>query len=351
MRYLVPILLMASVACTHAPTKVTIVPPPGLTEAPAGYDLATNGIVDQIRHDADRIQFEEDAGDELGPVFNHRSCLDCHSNPVTGGNSQVFEHRTNVGAFLVHDQAIPRTQQQVAPVGSVNALRSSLNLFGDGFVEQVPDSLLRYIASVNGGQYVVVASTTGPHVGRFGHKDQEANLLDFAGDADFNEKGVGNRLHPDPQNGIEDQEPTCLGGGEDIDCYARFMRALKAPPRGPINGEVTAGGVIFMHIGCGLCHVPTLYTGLNVFHPFGDFLLHNINTGDHVAQGDAPADKIRTAPLWGLRVKSRFLHDGRVFDIPSAVLAHGHEAKRARNQFKRLNAADRAAVLAFLESL
>jgi CxxC motif-containing protein (DUF1111 family) len=353
---LVIALLVFTLACVKRPTQVVVPIPPGLTEAPTGYDTLTNGFTTQAQHNADRAQFEEDAGDELGPLFNHRSCLDCHSNPVSGGNSQVFEHRTNVGAFLVHDQAIPGTQQQVAPEGSVNALRSSLNLFGDSLVEQVPDSLLRYLSTVNGGEYVIVGTVNGPRVGRFGHKDQHANLLDFAGDADFNEKGVGNRLHPDPVNGIEDQQsgsttgckdPNC----EDIDFYASFMRGIKAPPRGTIDAQVTAGGVVFMRIGCGLCHVPTLYTEQYVFHPFGDFLLHDVATGDSVAQGDAPANKIRTAPLWGLRVKSRFLHDGRMFDIPSAIRAHGNEANRARDRFQGLNKADHDAIIAFLNSL
>jgi hypothetical protein len=349
-------LLVFTLACAKRPMQVVVPIPPGLTEAPTGYDTLTNGFTTQVQHDADRAQFEEDAGDELGPLFNHRSCVDCHTNPVTGGNAQVFEHRL-VDGTLVHDQAVPGTPQQVAPAGAQNALRSSLNLFGDAFVENVPDSLLRYIASVNGGEYVFV---DGGRVGRFGHKDQHADLLQFAGDADFNEKGVCNRLDSGitgcPTPIIEDQQagsttgckdPNC----EDIDFYASFMRGIKAPPRGEINAQVTAGGVVFMKIGCGLCHVPQLYTGVYRFHPFGDYLLHDVGTGDGVAQGDAPANKIRTAPLWGLRVKSRFLHGGSAFDIPSAVRAHGNEAKRARDRFRGLNKADHAAIIAFLESL
>jgi hypothetical protein len=345
-------LLVFTLACAKRPTQVVVPIPPGLTEAPTGYDTLTNGFTTQAQHDTDRAQFEENTEDGLGPVFNHRACLSCHSNPVTGGNSQVFEHRLGDGT-LIHDQAIPGTPQEVAPVGSHNALRSSVNLFGDGFVEQIPDSLLRYIASVNGGEYIFV---DGNRIGRFGHKDQHADILAFAGDAARNEVGHGNRLNPDPVNGIEDQQsgsttgckdPNC----EDIDFYASFMRGMKAPPRGMIDAQVTAGGVVFMRIGCGLCHVPTLYTQVYTFHPFGDYLLHDVGTGDGVVQGDAPANKIRTAPLWGLRVKSRFLHDGRVFDIPSTILAHGNEAKRAKNRFQGLNTADHAAIIAFLNSL
>jgi len=339
--------LSLSLGC-YGVKKVVISPPPGLTEAPSGFDNETNGFVDQARHDADRDQFEEDAGDEIGPVFNHRSCLDCHSSPVTGGYSQVFEHRIAAGARLIHDQVVPGTAQEVSPAGAHNALRASISLMGDGFVEQVPDSLLKYIASVNGGVFVLVDNG---RVGRFGHKDQHAGLFEFAGDADFNEKGVGNRVNPDPDNGIEDLEPTCLGGGEDIDCYTRFMQALKAPPRGKITDQVNQGEEVFYKIGCAFCHTPTLYTSKNVFHPYGDYLLHNIGTGDGVAQGAAPANVVRTAPLWGLRTKSRMLHDGRVFDVLAAIKAHEKEADRSEDKFERLSKKDKENLLVFLNSL
>jgi hypothetical protein len=358
MNKLVLILLpVVTLGCVHHRVSTpTIVPPPGLIEAPTGFDNDTNGFTDQVRHDADRDQFEEDAGSEIGPLFNHRSCVDCHSNPITGGNSQVFEHRL-ADATLIHDQAVG-VPQQVAPVGAFNALRSSVNLMGDGFVETVPDSLLKYIASVNGGEFIMVPSLEMPgtfHVGRFGHKDQHTSLLSFAGDADFNEKGVCNRL----VNGtsgcatptIEDPEPTCLDGGEDIDCYARFMRALKAPPRGTINDQVIAGQAVFTRLGCASCHVTTLYNDHYVFHPFGDYLLHDVGTGDGVAQAPAPANKIRTAPLWGLRVKSRFLHDGRAFDIVAAVKAHRNEAAGPAEEFKELSVSEKADIIAFLNSL
>jgi len=187
-----------------------------------------------------------------------------------------------------------------------------------------------------------------------------ATLLSFAGDADFNEKGVCNRLENGPAGCatpiIEDQQagsttgcsdPNC----EDIDFYASFMRALKAPPRGTITPQVQTGEKVFTRIGCAACHVSTLYTDRFVFHPFGDFLLHDLGTGDGVVQGGVAANLIRTAPLWGLRVKNRFLHDGRVFNVVGAVNAHKHEGARAASEFRELSSADKDAILAFLNSL
>lgn len=351
--------------CSRKPLTVNLPIPPGLPAAPTGFEFPpqTNGHEDQATMDNDRAQFEQDADlPALGPFFNNRSCLDCHSNPATGGNSALFEHRISpddpddqiASASLIHDQAVAGSPQQSAPPDAINTLRMSLSLFGDGFVEQIPDSEFMTLSAANGGQIIRVPILESPGkkgIGRFGWKDQHASLLSFAGDADFNEKGVGNRLVPDPQNGIEDNDNPTPTRPEDIDNYAEFMRSLKAPARGPITPQVTTGEKLFTQIGCALCHVPTLYTAQYQFHPFGDFLLHDIGTGDSIAQASAPANKVRTAPLWGVRVKARFLHDGRVFNLPSAIRAHRNEAKGAAHAFRKLSPGDRQAVIAFLQSL
>src|SRR5258708_35183158 len=78
----------------------------GATEAPAGMDTLTNGLVTQAVHDDDRGTFEErdDVVKGLGPVYNAQSCAECHQNPVTGGISQVSElragHNDGAGNFV-----------------------------------------------------------------------------------------------------------------------------------------------------------------------------------------------------------------------------------------------------------
>jgi CxxC motif-containing protein (DUF1111 family) len=357
--------LFPVLACYHKVATVVVTPPPGLIEAPAGFDTFTNGFADQVRHDADRVQFEEDAVlPQLGPNYNARACADCHDSPISGAGSQVFEHRIApddkddavAAATLVHDRTTNPETQQKSVFDAVNALRPSLSLMGDGFVEDVPDAELIAIAGQNHGQFIMVPVLESPgtvHVGRFGTKDQHASLLSFAADADFNEKGVENRFVKAAanSNGIEDQEPTCNDGGEDIDCYARFMRALKAPSRGNIDQIAISGEQVFNKIGCSNCHVSTLYTSKYIFHPFGDYLLHDIGTGDGIPQGDAPANKVRTQPLWGLRARPRYLHDGRAYDLQTAIAAHHNEASYARNNFNQLNKSDKADLLIFLNSL
>src|SRR5262245_26982821 len=63
--------------------------------APTGFDLQTNGFVDQATMDEARLDFTEieTPEDGLGPVFNDVACAACHQSPSTGGGSNVLELR------------------------------------------------------------------------------------------------------------------------------------------------------------------------------------------------------------------------------------------------------------------
>ena len=147
---------------------------PQSEEASAGFDNKSNGMVDDLTHQADQAKFEEIVGvaDGLGPLYNAQSCRECHQNPTSGGGSQITELRvghlgpdgrfnnpdipiargTEIirGRTLVNDRAIcpnaafPDTEiQERMPEGeSIQTMRLSLNLLGDGFVEAVPDRSL-----------------------------------------------------------------------------------------------------------------------------------------------------------------------------------------------------------------
>jgi CxxC motif-containing protein (DUF1111 family) len=84
---------------------------------------------------------------------------------------------------------------------------------------------------------------------------------------------------------------------------------------------------------------------------FSDLLLHDIGTGDGIEQGRATGNDFRTAPLWGLSRRDRFMHDARSNKIEGAIQRHGVEAKDALNGFLRLPQSDHDALLAFLDSL
>src|SRR2546429_4887103 len=120
--------------------------------------------------------------------------------------------------------------------------------------------------------------------------------------------GITSRLLPDELTTLcstvaEPNTTPDRTGLEVIDRFARFMRATKAPARDTLlarTAAARAGSALFDRIGCATCHVRTLSTaaagsainggtftippapGDKTFHPFGDFLLHNVGTGDGI---------------------------------------------------------------------
>jgi CxxC motif-containing protein (DUF1111 family) len=156
--------------------------------------------------------------------------------------------------------------------------------------------------------------------------------------------------------------------------FAEFMRSTKAPPRGPITDAVRAGARLFTEIGCETCHVGTIVTapagtvinggsytvppalGDKIIHPYSDFLLHDVGTGDGIpilptAEYASTANQIRTAPLWALRTRNRLMHDGLAFTSEEAIRRHAGQASAVTARYFRLSTEDRRRLLAFLDSL
>ena len=88
------------------------------------------------------------------------------------------------------------------------------------------------------------------------------------------------------------------------------------------------------------------------FYPYSDFLLHDMGSlGDGIAQGAAGPGEMRTAPLWGIGVRQRYLHDGRALDLYDAITAHDGEAANSRERFVALSATRQAELMEFLAGL
>jgi len=363
----------------------------------------------------DQSVFEEEEGTDsgLGPVYNARSCVDCHQNPVTGGVSQVMELRaghfdrrgnfvnpnvvindgqtTVANRSLINDRAVcPQAQELLPPSEYVRTFRLSLNTLGDGFVEAIADSTLQTIAQqqpkLSGGRIAgeaievpVLEAPGQTRVGRFGWKDQHGSLLSFASDAYINEQGVSNRLSPTDTTTVcktdtdTEDGPDSIGMA-DIDHFAQFMRGTQAPPADATimaTATAQAGQQLFSQIGCAICHVPSITTapvgtainggayavpaglGNMVIQPYSDFLLHNVGTGDGIQQ-NGPADttfKLRTPPLWGLRTHTRLMHDGGSVTLADAINRHGGEASNVIRQFHWLSWRQQNEILTFLSGL
>jgi CxxC motif-containing protein (DUF1111 family) len=158
--------------------------------------------------------------------------------------------------------------------------------------------------------------------------------------------------------GIND--PVGANGRSDIDAAADFMRLLGPPPTVLAPGSAIAGQGIFRQLNCDVCHRPTMTTRASpvaalahqVVPPYSDLLLHDMGAlADGIEQGAAGVREMKTAPLWGLRVRPRFLHDGRALTIEDAILAHSGEATPARNRFGNLDDVSRQQLIAFLKTL
>ena len=197
------------------------------------------------------------------------------------------------------------------------------------------------------------------------------SLRVFSADAYLNEMGITTPLFPDescPQGDCAslacDPIPGVDDDLEDVEAFRDFMRLLAPPPRAPwwigLADDVSPGSRLFERVGCATCHVRSLQTGSSdvralggrTFSPFSDFLLHDMGTlGDGIAQGRARGREMRTAPLWGLRLLTTYLHDGRARTIEEAILAHDGQGRRARDQFERLSPTAKSQLLAFLRTL
>lgn len=290
--------------------------------------------------------------------------------------------------------------------------RTSLNTLGDGFVEAIADGTLISIANQQKGQthqevhglvinVPVLEAGNRLRVGRFGWKNQHASLVSFSGDAYLNEIGITNFLVRDentslgrfvgfgtifdivPDNTPCANDPSVLCGEDteqDVNVFAEFMRATKAPPRDPdiqsqFAADVNAGAALFTEMNgqysCSVCHVPSILTAprcqpinggefkvpealaRKIIRPFGDFLLHDIGTGDFIVQNGGPVTRttVRTAPLWGVRTRSTLMHDGESLTFKEAILRHSGEALQVRLRYQALSAADKRKLITFLESL
>ena len=357
----------------------------------------------------------ETVADGLGPTYNDVGCVECHQSVDVGAFSQTMEfragHITN-GAFvdapggqLIHARGTDSDiVEHITTAETEKAFRITTSTLGDGFVECLSNTVLQNNVaaepSAQRGTLTAVPVTEANNqlrIGRFGWKAQQASLLSFAGDAYLNEMGITNKFSgagglssSDPNAGkLENPCSTaegvvpCTGApfdpvadpeddGDDVMAFADFMAATRAPGRqNPIPAAATRGDSLFTSVGCAVCHTRTFQTaapgtlinggaftvptalGNKIIHPFSDFALHDIGTGDGIVQnaGQSSANQMRTAPLWGIRARNRFLHEGLNITISDSIQLHAGQATTARNNFNFLTAAQRNDLIAFVLSL
>ncbi|WP_223519809.1 di-heme oxidoredictase family protein [Pseudomonas sp. GL-B-19] len=217
-------------------------------------------------------------------------------------------------------------------------------------------------------------------LGRFGWKAGQPNLNQQNVHAFSGDMGLTTSLKP--VDDCTDAQTACKqapnGTGPDgepevsdniLRLVLFYSRNLAVPARRDVSTpQVLAGKTLFFQAGCQSCHTPKYTTAANaaepelanqVIRPYSDLLLHDMGDGlaDNRTEFHASGRDWRTPPLWGIGLTqavsghTQFLHDGRARNLLEAVLWHGGEAQAAQQQVLSFNAEQRAALLAFLNSL
>lgn len=288
---------------------------------------------------------------------------------------------------------------------TIRTFRASLNILGDGFVEATDDATFLAIRDAQPfnmrGTAIFNATLEAPNeprFSRFSWKGSVASLLSFSAGAYQLESGITSILVPKESTSlgrsvtafdpVADPEDTggLMGFGEDVEAFTRFMRSTKAPPRDRVlvpNDDEDPGSALFDSLSCSVCHTRRITTTFNpattfnggtftvgpalankLYRPFGDFLLHDIGTGDGIVEtnGELTRNMMRTAPLWGLRTRDRLMHDGgsssppsnngaQAFTMNEAILRHAGQATPSRTAFQALSPLEKAQLFKFLKSL
>ncbi|TJV06344.1 MAG: c-type cytochrome, partial [Mesorhizobium sp.] len=220
-------------------------------------------------------------------------------------------------------------------------------------------------------------------LGRFGWKAQAASIRQQAADAFAGDIGISTPEVPKHWGDCTEAEKACLtlpngvqerrGAAEApppvMDLVTFYSQNLAVPARRDLDKpEVLSGKKQFYEMGCISCHTPKFVTmrgtpnkaqAFQLIWPYSDFLLHDMGEGlaDGQRVGEASGSEWRTPPLWGIGLtatvngNSFYLHDGRARTLEEAILWHGGEGQKARDRFAGATAADRDALIKFLESL
>ena len=213
-------------------------------------------------------------------------------------------------------------------------------------------------------------------LGRFGWKAGQPSLNQqnahaFAGDMGL----TTDLLTQDPCTAAQADCRSAVNGGEPevsasiLASVLFYSRTLGVPARRQVEApQVLAGKGLFHQAGCPACHTPRFTTASEaaepelagqLIRPYSDLLLHDLGDGlaDQRPEFQADGQEWRTPPLWGIGLSetvnghTQFLHDGRARNLLEAILWHGGEAEAARQRVLQFDATERAALLAFLNSL
>lgn len=279
--------------------------------------------------------------------------------------------------------------ENYAAIGTVKiSPRIGQQLIGLGFIDALSDSSILANEDVNDNNgdgisgkanYVWNVKENKSTLGKFGWKANQPNLEQQISAAFNGDMGLTTSTFPieNCPGGIDCSELfNGVNEGETVEVTDTqmsrmmvYMSAISVPIRRDYDTyNVLKGKALFNELACVTCHVNNFTTSdfkllpqiSNVtIRPYSDFLLHDM--GDELADNRADflanGNEWRTQPLWGLGMielvndHTFLLHDGRARNIEEAILWHGGEAEKSKNDFMNLKAEEREQLLSFLNSL
>lgn len=301
---------------------------------------------------------------------------------LSGGETATLRHPSyeaiNLGYGPLHPEAM--LSPRVAP-----------QMIGMGLLEAIPAADIMALADpddsngdgISGRPNIVWSAVHHQAMlGRFGLKAGNPTVIEQSASAFVGDIGISNPIFTKGSGECTALQADCLaaihGDGDDrgteidaegLDLVTFYSRNLAVPARRDVNDpQVLRGKQMFYETGCASCHQPSFVThrledqpeqSFQLIWPYTDMLLHDMGDGlaDHRPEARATGQEWRTPPLWGIGLTEQvsghtyFLHDGRARSLLEAVLWHGGEAADQRDRVTQMPAADRAALIKFLESL
>ena len=188
----------------------------------------------------------------LGPLFNARACVTCHTLPATVSSHEEHFTRHIARMDTVTGRVMPVDHpnspvarrhstrglgQLSAPTAAmprqanVVSLRMPLALFASGKLDEIPDIEIAAQAvskgdGIKGRAHYVTSASGEMRVGRYGWRAQIATLEEMVADAFVNEIGITSPQRPDSpaggQSPLEDD-------GSLVRAVAIYLRTLRRP--------------------------------------------------------------------------------------------------------------------------
>lgn len=268
------------------------------------------------------------------------------------------------------------------PAGFLTSPRMAPPIFGLGLLQNISESTILSFADENDANgdgisgrpnYVFDPFLHKSMLGRFGLKANTATIATQVAAAYNQDMGITNSIFPF-ENSLG--QPQADAGKDDpelpdstLNAVIFYIKTLAVPARRNVTDPTNIKGEeIFKQLACSSCHIPTLYTNVDVttpaisnqrIHPYTDLLLHDMGEGlaDNRPDFLATGSEWKTPALWGIGLFQKtngvpfYLHDGRARTIEEAILWHDGEAAAAKNKFIKLNTIERNALIKFIKSL